>query len=403
MEKLIMQQNIIVNNQHINTYTSCNQLNRVGFKKGTVADPEIIQETLNKLFAADDILEIRAIDSNGKVYAGFFDKHHHKEMISEIVRLNDFANVFIILNHFADDSTILEKYQNINVITDKNLNLTKSSDIKNVDYFLVDIDPVRPTGVSSTNEELNAAWSVCDQVRTYLSSLGFNCPIIAMSGNGYHILYPVIDKPLEIYNQSLGNKKENEDLFHNALKVLALKFNNDQVKIDTSVAKAGQLIKFYGTVARKGQNTAERPHRLSRIIYSYSDEDSTDPLYCEWITKSQLENLVITHLGALKINNRQSQSSHQPLPYTPKNLARVISMLKHIDADCSYETYRDTLWGLCATGFPNTEELGREWSLTAEDRFNETTFKIIMNTYDPSKGIHFGTLFFLAKEGGYRE
>ena len=78
-------------------------------------------------------------------------------------------------------------------------------------------------------------------------------------------------------------------------------------------------------------------------------------------------------------------------------------MLKHIDADCSYETYRDTLWGLCATGFPNIEELGREWSLTAEDRFNETTFKIIMSTYDPSKGIHFGTLFFLAKEGGYRE
>ena len=398
-----MQQNIIVNNQYINTDTSCNQLNTVGFKKGVVADPDTIQETLNKLFAADDILEIRAIDSNGKVYAGFFDKHHHKEMISEIVRLNDFANVFIILNHFADDYTESEKYKNINVISEKNLDLTKSADIKNVDYFLVDIDPVRPTGVSSTNEELNAAWLVCDQVRVYLTSLGFNCPIIAMSGNGYHILYPIIDKPLEIYNQSLGNKKENEDLFHNALKVLALKFNNDQVKIDTSVAKAGQLIKLYGTVAKKGENTTDRPHRLSRIIYSYSDEDSTDPLYCEWITKSQLENLVITHLGVLKINNKQSQSSHQPLPYTPKNLARVISMLKHIDADCSYETYRDALWGLCATGFPNIEELGREWSLTAEDRFNETTFKIIMNTYDPSKGIHFGTLVFLAKEGGYRE
>ena len=398
-----MQQNITVNNQHINTYTSCNQLNRVGFKKGTVADPDIIQETLNKLFAADDILEIRAIDSNGKVYAGFFDKHHHKEMISEIVRLNDFANVFIILNHFADDSTILEKYQNINVVKDKNLNLTKSSDIRNVDYFLVDIDPVRPTGVSSTNEELNAAWLVCDQVRAYLSSLGFNCPIIAMSGNGYHILYPIIDKPLEIYNQSLGNKKENEDLFHNALKVLALKFNNDQVKIDTSVAKAGQLIKLYGTVARKGENTIERPHRLSRIIYSYSDDDSNDSLYCEHITKQQLENLVITHLGTLNLSNKQLQSSYQPQPYTPKNLARVISMLKHINADCSYETYRDTLWGLCATGFPNIEELGREWSLTTEDRFNENTFKIIMNSYDPSKGIHFGTLFYLAKEGGYRE
>ena len=398
-----MQQNIIVNNQHINTDTSCNQLNRVGFKKGTVTDPEIIQETLNKLFAADDILEIRAIDSNGKVYAGFFDKHHHKEMISEIVRLNDFANVFIILNYFADDYTQSEKYKNINVISDKNLELTKSADIRNVDYFFVDIDPIRPTGVSSNKEELEAAWQVCDQVRIYLSSLEFNCPIIAMSGNGYHLLYPIVDGTKEMFKQGLGNRKDNEDLFHNALKVLAIKFNTDKVKIDTSVAKAGQLIKLYGTVARKGENTIERPHRLSRIIYCYSDHDSDDSLYCEHITKQQLENLVISHLGALKINNRQSQTSHQPLPYTPKNLARVISMLKHIDADCSYETYRDTLWGLCATGFPNIEELGREWSLTAEDRFNETTFKIIMSTYDPSKGIHFGTLFFLAKEGGYRE
>lgn len=398
-----MKQNIIVNNQYINTYTSCNQLNKVGFKKGTVADPEIIQDTLNKLFAADDILEIRAIDSNGKVYAGFFDKYHHKKMISEIVRLNDFANVFIILNHFADDYTESEKYKNINVILEKNLDLTKSADIRNVDFFFVDIDPVRPTGVSSTNEELEAAWLVCDQVRTYLSSLGFNCPIIAMSGNGYHLLYPIIDGAKEMFMQGLGNKKEHEDLFHNALKVLALKFNNDQVKIDTSVAKACQLIKLYGTVARKGENTIERPHRLSRIIYCYSDDDSNDSLYCEHITKQQLENLVISHLGALNLSNKQLHSSYQPLPYTPKNLARVISMLKHIDADCSYETYRNTLWGLCATGFPNAEELGREWSLTAEDRFNENTFKIIMNSYDPSKGIHFGTLFHLAKEGGYRE
>jgi hypothetical protein len=392
-----------VNNQYFNIKTSGNKLNNVGFRKGAISDPEAIQETINKLFAADDILEIRAIDNSGKVYAGFFDKHHHKEMISEIIRLNNFANVFIVLNHFADDYSSQDKYKNINVISDKNLNLTKSADIKNVDYFLVDIDPVRPSGVSSTNEELEAAWLVCDQVKTYLSSLEFNCPIIAMSGNGYHLLYPIIDSSNEMYLQGLGNKKEHEDLFHNALKVLAFKFNNDQVKIDTSVAKAGQLIKIYGTVARKGEDTAERPHRLSRIIYCYSDEELNDNIFCDHITKEQLENLVITHLGTLQLSSKQSQSSSQPLPYTPKNLARVISMLKHIDADCSYEAYRDTLWGLCATGFPNIEEIGREWSLTAKDRFNENTFKIIMNSYDPSKGIHFGTLVFLAKKGGYRE
>src|SRR5581483_3191670 len=43
-------------------------------------------------------------------------------------------------------------------------------------------------------------------------------------------------------------------------------FDNDRVKLDRKVFNPSRICKLYGTLARKGDPTPERPHRLSRIV-----------------------------------------------------------------------------------------------------------------------------------------
>jgi hypothetical protein len=50
------------------------------------------------------------------------------------------------------------------------------------------------------------------------------------------------------------------------LDALAESFDTGQVHIDTSVHNPSRISKLYGTLARKGDHTAERPHRVTRIL-----------------------------------------------------------------------------------------------------------------------------------------
>ena len=51
-----------------------------------------------------------------------------------------------------------------------------------------------------------------------------------------------------------------------ALHELARKFNNGIVAVDTVVYNASRISKVPGTIARKGLNTAERPHRMAVVL-----------------------------------------------------------------------------------------------------------------------------------------
>ena len=45
-------------------------------------------------------------------------------------------------------------------------------------------------------------------------------------------------------------------------------FSSDEVLIDTSVSNPSRITKLYGTIAQKGANTPERPHRTSKILHT---------------------------------------------------------------------------------------------------------------------------------------
>jgi hypothetical protein len=78
-----------------------------------------------------------------------------------------------------------------------------------------------------------------------------------MSGNGYHLYY-LLGK--------LPNDEKTKALVEGTLLEMANKFNNDIVAIDTVVYNASRITKVPGTIARKGPNTTQRPHRMAVVL-----------------------------------------------------------------------------------------------------------------------------------------
>ena len=77
-------------------------------------------------------------------------------------------------------------------------------------------------------------------------------------------------------------------------------------------------------------------------------------------------------------------------------------MLSFIDADCSYEMYRNIIWAIESTGWSCAEEIERAWSHTAPERFTEDGLTIIRSSFDyRERGITMGTLVHLARAFGY--
>lgn len=88
---------------------------------------------------------------------------------------------------------------------------------------------------------------------------------------------------------------------------------------------------------------------------------------------------------------------------TPRQIATIKAALTHIDADCSYETWRNLVWALCSTGWKCAEELAQAWSQTAPHRYNEDSFWQVANSYMPDhkNPISVGTIYHYARGGGW--
>jgi hypothetical protein len=133
---------------------------------------------------------------------------------------------------------------------------TKDKHIVRRVWLPLDFDPERESGISSTNAEHDAALGRTAECRAWLREQGFPEPILADSGNGGHLLYQI----------DLANDDASGRLVTDFLKAVAAHFSDDRVKVDTAIYNPARIWKLYGSLARKGDNIAERPHRRSRIL-----------------------------------------------------------------------------------------------------------------------------------------
>lgn len=235
-----------------------------------IFEPDEIRKTIQALKDYEELFEVRFLEANGKrVSSGYF--RDVEVMLDQLSRLNSSdSNVYITLNSIKPECYSRAQRDKFIQIVQGKIPTTSDTDIVGYEWLFIDADPKRPSGVSSTDEQLNQAKIVGNKVYVFMKNLGFNEPITAMSGNGIHLLYKI----------RLRNSDENKALIKNCLLVLDMLFSNDCVDIDKTNFNPARICKLYGTVARKGSNTAENPHRMSRLL-SEGSKEPTDKAYLE--------------------------------------------------------------------------------------------------------------------------
>lgn len=214
---------------------------------------------LRLFFLPGQVTELRALKvsrpGNRKLHteAGFFDYEHFDEMALHALRITDNARgVYFVMNPLKP--TILERRPN-RVEPAPSEYLASDNDVIARQWLLVDCDPVKPDPeTSATDSEKALAWTAANLVRDYMQGLGWQPPIVADSGNGYHLFY------------SVEMQAKDDGRVRRVLNALGVLFDTDLVKIDRKVFNPSRIAKLPGTLARKGEDTAERPHRRAKVL-----------------------------------------------------------------------------------------------------------------------------------------
>ncbi|CAB4120894.1 Virulence-associated E [uncultured Caudovirales phage] len=228
----------------------------------------VIKSVLDIIHAPGEVFEIRIPKTKAGTISGYFDDTTKAAAI--IARENGkHQAIYATINPIKKELLA----RNENKLEHGSQTTTTDAEIERRRWFLLDFDPVRAVGISSTNEEMEYAERMANDTVDWLTSLGWPVPIIAYSGNGMHAMYQV-DEP---------NDDTTRIDFEFATKMIASIFSTDKVNVDSGVYNASRIWKVYGTLSAKGSNTESRPHRVALI--------KSIPSETVLVTREQIENV----------------------------------------------------------------------------------------------------------------
>ena len=221
--------------------------------KQDMFDEKQLRKTIALMKPDGQLFEVRLIFNNKAMFSGYFTGAD--ELISAFRELNvqGECNVYITLNSI--NPACYDRQQK-NIFCRNAKITTSDNDIVGYDWLMIDLDPKRPSGTSSTDEELQEAKELGNKVFQFMRNLGFSKPLFANSGNGVHLLYKI----------RLKNTKENQELVKNCLKTLGMLFTSAKIDLDLTNFNPSRICKLYGTKAQKGANSELRSHRMSFVI-----------------------------------------------------------------------------------------------------------------------------------------
>lgn len=216
-------------------------------------DVKMIKKTIGLLKPNNELFEIRIIQKGSKkaVLSGYFTDADILIKALETINPKG-SNIYITLNKVNANCYSREQHDCFKQTSVT----TQDKEIDAYEWLFIDLDPERLSEISSSKDELAEAKALMVKVHDYMKEIGFAEPIAGISGNGYHLLYKIDLPPTQEY----------KDLIERCLINLANMFNNGKVKIDTVNFNQSRICKLYGTVAQKGANTTDRPHRMSKIL-----------------------------------------------------------------------------------------------------------------------------------------
>lgn len=227
-------------------------------------DEREIRKAIQQIHPNNALFEVRIIGKTKAPISGFFKDADTLIKALGTVDLRE-TNLYLTLNTVDED--LYSRQQSDHFV--KGANGADDNDILGYDWLFVDLDPVRKSGISSTDDELKKAYALARKIYQFLQEYGFEEPVKAVSGNGAHLLYRI----------NLANNDENKALIEKCLKALSLIFDTEAVEVDTANFNQSRVCKLYGSMAQKGANTEKRPHRMSRILGDVKDVKPTDIAY----------------------------------------------------------------------------------------------------------------------------
>lgn len=230
--------------------------------EATAVDPDgaliEIRRAVDILFRPGDVVEVRVPKAGRyRTISGYFSDFD--ELAAAVARLdqNKWPGIYWTLNP-VNPALAARASEKLKLYAEAT---TSDADILFRRWLPVDLDPRRPTGISSSDGEHQQALDLAVLIARALAGQGWPEPVFADSGNGAHLLYRV----------DLPNNAETTELFKQCLRALGERFGTDTVAVDETTFNASRIFKAYGTTSRKGDDTAERPHRPSRILEAPGD------------------------------------------------------------------------------------------------------------------------------------
>lgn len=225
------------------------------------------EDVYNTFFEPGEVTEIRAfgLSKSNKAWEGwaggsgvvfgYFDNAQDFAKAAAALDRAKAEGIYFTLNPANPD--LLARSANRLKAAGAKTSTTTDKDILCVRWLPIDLDPVRPSGISSTDQELEYAQIIKVRICQFIKhEFDGYPPILAVSGNGTHLIYKLEDLP---------NTDDTKDKIRNAIAAIAYQFSDDQVHVDLKVFNPARIWKLYGTTGRKGDHIKERPHRKSFI------------------------------------------------------------------------------------------------------------------------------------------
>ncbi len=224
----------------------------------------LCKEVYDLFFKPGEVVEIRILNVYGTsalwnckpaqgVVSGYFDNYQDFFTIVCMAISNHYYNINFTIQ--VIDPRLIGRACN-KLIPAKAT--TSDRDVLYYRWIPIDIDPVRPSGISSSDSELQKAIDLRNIICEWIfDTTIYGRPLTAISGNGAHIL---IRLP-----EDLPVPENNTKYIKNFLSLVHSQFSTNDVVIDTTVYNPARIWKLYGTKAVKGNEVEGNEYREAQV------------------------------------------------------------------------------------------------------------------------------------------
>ena len=150
-----------------------------------------ITQAISILAEPGQVVELRALADNA-IHSGYFSDYAACARFAEVLDTDPSVHGCYVTLNVVNPALLARRANRIKMHLTRSDATTSDADIIRRRWLPIDIDPLRPSGVSSTDAEHELALAKAEEIAGWLSGLGFPEPLTGDPGNGAHLLYRIL-------------------------------------------------------------------------------------------------------------------------------------------------------------------------------------------------------------------